>query len=266
MNRRVSILITLSAICALFATPLPVAAEPVLLTGNEARPPKVFLDKGRPSGYLIEVMRYVEQETGQVFKIELYPFARAVNMAKAGTAGIIGFSKTSERLEIYDFGQEPMFNDDVIIVVAAGKDFVFARPVDLAGKTVGVSRGASYGEDYDQAVRAGVFKTEPGTHPASQLAMLQIGRLDAVLLSGGRLALAQTLAADEARALTVPERAITSYTILPVPFARNPNYVAFAKSANQKELLAQIDKALKKGWASGEIQKILNRYTAELKQ
>lgn len=264
MSRCVSILIVLCALCTLSVAAAPVVAEPVLLTGNEARPPKVFLDKGRPSGYLIEVMRYVERETGQSFKIELFPFVRAINMAKAGTAGIIGFSKTSERMETYDFGQEPMFNDDVIIVVAARKEFAFARPADLAGKTVGVSRGASYGEDYDQAVRAGVFNTMSGTHPAGQLAMLQRGRLDAVLLSGGRLALSQTLAADEARALTATERALLSYTILPVPFARNPNYVAFAKSANQKELLAQIDKALKKGWASGEIQRILNRYTAEL--
>lgn len=252
------------ALWSVWAAFSAVAAEPVLLTGNEARAPKIFLDKGRPSGYLIEVMRYVERETGQAFEIELYPLVRASNLAKSGASGIIGFSKTTDRLKVYDFGQEPMFYDDVVIVVAAGKEFEFNRLEDLAGKTVGVARGASYGEDYDQAVRADIFTIQPGTHPANQLAMLRLGRLDAVLLSGGRVALAQTLATNEARALSGASLSMASYTVLTVPFARNPNYVAFAKIAHRKALLAQMDAALKKGWSNGDLQKVIDKYSATI--
>lgn len=48
------------------------------------------------------------------------------------------------------------------------------------------------------------------------------------------------------------------------PQPRDPNYLAFAKTMERKELLAQVDQVLKKGHASGAIQRLIDKHIASL--
>ena len=233
-------------------------AEEIQLTGNEARAPKVFLDGGKPSGILVDITHYIEKELKLTFNIQLYPFNRAYRDAVDGKSGIIGLSRTSDRLPLFDYGDEPMFYDDVVLVVEKGKEFPFSTIEDLRGKKLGIPRGASFGDEFDKAVKEGIFTTEGGAHPTQQLAMLSAGRLDAVLVGVGKQGLVEALRNKEATSLIRPG---TEFTVLPKPFARDPNYMAFAKTANRSELLHQVDKVLRKGYATGAIPAIIDKYS-----
>jgi len=48
--------------------------------------------------------------------------------------------------------------------------------------------------------------------------------------------------------------------ILPVPVVRDPNFAAFLKSKNKKDILDRINKALKKAGENGELRNIINRH------
>lgn len=60
------------------------ALEEILIVGNEYKPPKVYIDKdtNKPKGILVDMMKYVGDEINVKFKIELYPWKRAVLMAE----------------------------------------------------------------------------------------------------------------------------------------------------------------------------------------
>lgn len=236
-------------------------AEEIRLTGNEARAPKIFNDQnGVAQGILVEIMRYVQHETGVNFTYKLYPWARAYKSAVNGEAGIIGLSLSKERQAIFDYANEPLFYDELVLVVRAGREFPFSAIRDLKGKSIGVCRGCSYGEAYEQAVRDKVFEPVQGDSPTMQLAMLLVDRLDAVLIPVGRAGLEEALRGKGAGVDLYKQR--DKFVILPKPFARDPNYLAFAKTMGKRNLLVRVDQVLKKGRESGEIQRLTDRYIA----
>lgn len=238
------------------------AAEEVKITGNEARPPKIFNDQnGVAQGILIEIMRYVQQQTGNQFITTLYPWSRAYKTAANGEAGIIGLSKSNERQKVFDYSSEPLFYDELVLVVKAGKVFPFATIKDLKGKSIGVCRGCSYGEAYEKAVKEKIFEPVQGDSPSAQLAMLLADRIDAVLIPVGKAGLEESLRGNQAGVDLLKHR--DKFVILPKPFARDPNYLAFAKTMEKKKLLMQVDQALKKGHESGAIKRVVDKYIAE---
>ena len=130
---------------------------------------------------------------------------------------------------------------------------------------IGIANGASYGEEFDLVVKQGLFQTLTGKHPANQLAMLLSGRVDAVLISGGQIGLEGIFQSYEAKQVLNIAEAREKLHVLPKPFSLNPNYVAFAKSQKQKELLKTIDALLKAARESGELKKIEAKYLKALK-
>lgn len=240
-------------------------AEEIELTGNEARAPKIFNDAdGNASGVLIEIMKYVAQETGAKFSYKLYPFARAYDQTVKGNMGIIGLSVTAERLALLDYGKEPLFYDDVVLVVRAGKEFPFEKLEDLRGKKIGVPRGSSFGELYEKAVKEKIFEPVPGPRPSTQLAMLLLDRVDAVMISMGKVGLEEALKGESGKDADLrQERA--KFVILPKPFARDPNHMAFAKSMHKTDFLVKVDQALIKGHQSGAIARLIDQYVARRK-
>lgn len=233
-------------------------ADEVMITANDSRPPKMYLDPdGRPRGILIDILQYLERETGHKFIVDLKPFARALNDAAKGQEGIMAFSKNPERQEIFDFSNEVMFWDELVLVVRKGSEFPFDRVEDLSGKRLGIPPSGSFGRAFDKAAKEGLFTTVGGAHPAFQLGMLSAGRLDAVLVSVGKAGLTAILESPQyARAVKHPQE----YSILPKPLASDPNYLAFAKIMNRKSLLNDVDKALRKGYESGAIPAIIAGY------
>ena len=250
---------TVVLLLALLTIGAPSHAEEIVFTGNATRAPKIFADpRGVADGVLIQIMNHVQKESGLTFSYKLYPWPRAYKKAVDGETGIIGLSKTKERQTIFDYGHEPLFVDELVLVVRAGKEFPFEGVNDLMGKRIGVCKDCSYGDTYDAAVKGRIFEPVPGNTTSSQLAMLLYDRIDAVLIPVGKAGLEEALNDADFKKQADINRA--SFAILPKPFARDLNYVAFAKSMAKTELLGKIDQVLKKGREDGTIQAIVDNY------
>lgn len=252
MERLTMIAVLLTAL--LSAAPV-VHASDILIVGNEAKVPKIYKEDGQAKGILIEIARAVDRELkGHSFTYQLFPWARAYGMAEQGRAGIIGLSMTAQRLEAFDYS-DVLYFDEVIVVVKKGKEFPFAGMEDLRGKVVGIGRRGTFGDEFDQAAKAGRFAVEEDDGDVPRLKKLLAGRIDCALISPGPYALNRVVSSD--RDLLM---ARDLFVALPQPLTRDPNYLGFAKSMHMQYFLDQFNAALRRCRQSGEIQRIIDTY------
>ncbi|MCK5877739.1 MAG: transporter substrate-binding domain-containing protein [Candidatus Marithrix sp.] len=146
--KRLKNLIILFFVIILLTSGTAVFCDDLFIFGNHDKPPKYYLENKTPKGILIDIMRYVKAETGYSFNIKLYPWKRAYYNALKGKGGIIGLSKNSERLKIFDYS-DVMYYDELVLVVLKGNEFPFDKIEDIKGKTLGVQRGSSYGDEFE---------------------------------------------------------------------------------------------------------------------
>ncbi|AMK10663.1 substrate-binding periplasmic protein [Pseudodesulfovibrio indicus] len=229
------------------------AAEPVVIFGNHATPPKSWMENGTPRGILVDILHEIEARTGISFDIRLMPWKRAYMLAQAGNGGLIGLSKTKERLTIFDYSGA-MYYDEIRLVVLKGNEFPYKTVSDLKGKVVGVTRGASYGDDFDSA-KGRVFTPSEDTGPLCRLRMLLVKRIQVALIGPGEASVRHTIEND-----TDLRKHRDEFSILPAPFNHDPNYIGFEKGMRMGDTLREIDKALADMWKDGTIQAIEARY------
>lgn len=227
----------------------------IIIVGNDYKIPKIYLEENVPQGILVDILHYADAEMeDHSLNIQLYPWARAYEMALDGKGGIIGLSKTEARLEIFDYS-DIVYYDDVVIVVMKGQEFPYETLDDLAGKTVGIGRAGTFGDEFEAAKESGLFNVEEDNGPVFRLKKLLAGRIDAALISPGKAALYQTIQRD-----TDLRQHRAEFVVLDVPFKRDPNYLGFAKGMEQKTFLDEFNGVIEKGYATGIIQKIIAKY------
>lgn len=228
------------------------AAE-ISIFGNISRPPKYYLDENKqPTGILVDILHYIGKETGDTFHIKLLPWKRAYRNMLSGKGGIMGLSKNEERLKIIDYSI-PMFYDELYLVVLKGKEFPFKTISDLRGKTISVIRGVSFGTVFEEG-KNNFFSVKEVSKTNYMFKEILWERVDATLVD--RVGLKQILESDQ-----FLKKNKDRFVLLPTPFVRDPNHIGFAKSLNMTGYLSSINKALKKGWETGAIQKIVDRYS-----
>ncbi|MCX4030219.1 transporter substrate-binding domain-containing protein [Endozoicomonas sp. SM1973] len=225
-------------------------SEELLITGNAFKKPKIWKEGKESKGILVDIMKYAGKKMDLEFKVELYPWARAYHYASNGKVGIVGLSITQERLKIFDYSV-PLYYDEVILVVKRGNEFKFENNEDLRGKIVGACRGCSFGPEYEKAKK--YFKLSPDENNIQRLIKLLKGRIEVAVFSPGEAALNSVI--NKANDLTRDQ-----FSILDKPITRDPNYLAFAKKLNMKDFLSEFNKVIKKGYDSGAIQKIIEKY------
>ena len=231
-------------------------AEQITILGNYDKPPKVYLDDGRASGILIDIMKHIDNELTDSFSYELYPWRRAYHHALNQHGGIIGLSFNRERQKIFDYS-DPLFLDEIVLVVLKGKEFEFEGIEDLKGKTIGAQRGSSYGDKFEAAKNT-VFTLEVDDGGAQRLKKLLAKRIDAALLGPGLAGVEQVIASDP-----LLRQHKQDFTILPRAFKVDPNHLGFHKSMNKKAFLVRFNKALKQAHESGVIDDIVRSHTKQ---
>lgn len=245
MKRFISALLGLT--CAVAAW-----SADITVFGGDSSAPKMFLQEGRPRGILIDILKYADQELrDDSFKVELYPWARSYRYATSGLGGIVGLSWTQERSALFDYS-DPVYVDDVVIVVHKGKEFSFKDMADLAGKRVGLGRGGSYGEAFEKAREAGLFVVDGDSGAADRLNKLVLDRIDCALFNAGRAGFEEIL-----RSTKGLEALRDTLVVLPVPLRSDPNFLAFPKAMQMKPWLTEFNQVIKKGYGRGDIQRII---------
>ncbi len=198
---------------------------------DAANPPFMFQRGGAPAGLYPVLFAEAFRRAGVKATLRAVPWRRALAALDAGRAGVGGIYQNAERAAKYDFSP-PFFQERIAIYFPAGKD-ASGTLEDLLGKRVGVLRGWSYGDAFDAAAAAGKLSREEVESDEQNLRKLAGGRLDAVLAiveSGDEQVRAAKL---ETRVKRLPGLLLT-----------NPVHLAFAKSADKKDVLAKFAAAI----------------------
>lgn len=251
--KRIKTLVVMSFAIILLISNTQCIAEEIVIVGNEYKPPKYYLEDGKAKGILIDIMKYVDAELPSSFKYELYPWKRAYYYALHEKVGIIGLSKNNERLEKFDYS-DVIYYDSLILVVLKGNEFSYENITDLQGKRVGVQRGSSYGEEYEQSHEILLFE-EDGSGEQRLLKLLK-NRIDVAIIGPGKAGLMSVIKMN--KELT---RRKDEFSVISNPFRRDPNYFAFSNRMNMQDFILEFNKILEKGNKSGDIQKIINAYS-----
>jgi len=255
----------LAVFASLLLFPVCIAGAEVLhIVGDDNAKPKNWVNAdGELEGIHFELLEEISTITGIKFTFTMAPWARAYVLSENGQAAIIGFSKTTERQERWHYS-EPLYFDELVFVTRKNHEFEFRGFESIRGRTVGIKRGASYGDDFEQAVHSGVINIIETTNRADQLRMLAAGRVDFVLLSPGRIAL-ETIIAENSWLQAHRD----DFVIISPPYKLDPNYIGIPKSLGKQHLLEPINDAIRQLRADGTydriVQEVINDILDELR-
>lgn len=228
--------------------------EKLLITGNEARAPKIFLDDNQqPKGYLVEVMNLIAKELKIPVEYKLQHWPKAVDDAMSAKYAIIGFSRSNERMKIFDFTEEPLYYDKVILVTTKNNNMKFETYEDLKNKKIAAIRGTNYGFIFEKLVKEKGFHYVETFNVESQLELLVKNKIDAFLIGAGIDGFKSAIKNVKNQEII---NKINEFRFLKKPFNLDPNYLAIHKSRNKKEFLNKIDEVIKKLKADGKLNHI----------
>ena len=206
----------------------------VLVAADSA--PTAYMQAGRPSGILVDVVTEAFRRTGHQFEIQLMPWARCLAEIRSGGAdGIFSVFKLPEREEFLAYTGVPIITQVEAFFVPADSDLKFGGDLgQLGGLRIGTIRGTSYGDKVDSALRTGVWSTVVETNNVDSLVgMLVLKRID--------LAVGYRYVVFEAAARQGASNRIKE--LLP-DIAEIPSYLAFNKQHDYSEVIADFDRAL----------------------
>lgn len=221
--------------------------------GNYSITPKIYLNDGVPEGILIDILDYIDNKMDVSFNVTLYPWMRAYSLAQKGGGGIVGLSKTKERLDLFDYS-DVLFYDEVHMVVLKKNIFEYNSLNDLKGKVVGHNRGGIYGEEFELGKKE-YFTLLEDNGIISRLKMLYAERIDVAFISVAGRGFKDLLNSD-----SFLKEHEDEFTIIENPFTHDPNYLGFSKDMNMTEFLVEFNEVLRLGIDSGDIDEIINRY------
>ncbi len=228
-------------------------AENLVVYGDESYAPVIYLEGGKPAGILPAIFSLLSKDTGDTYELVLVPWKRAVVESERQSGGITNISVNKAREAFYDFSL-PIYDDYIQMVVIKGKEFAYSGLWSLKPKLVGVTSGASYGEDIDKAIADGLINVDRDPGQVNRMKKLLLGRIDVALVGNGSVGFEQLIASD-------PELKAnrSRFVVLQPPLVRDQLHLAFAKTMNKKAAIARFDKALTALRKSPEYQKLLER-------
>ncbi len=226
---------------------IPIAgAESITIYANEDYRPIIYKNtQGQASGIAYELLMRHEKLSGNKIALEMSSWRRAYELALRGHGGIIGLSKTKQRLALFDYS-DSFFSVEVSVVVKKGGEFPLRSVNDLKGKLVGVTNGASYGDEFNLALAHHVFAADFNYSSTIRLKKLLHDRIDCIVIGGGRQGLLLALNTDP-ELLAHREQ----FILLEPPLTYDPLYLGFHKSMKMKGFLSEFNKTIKTAKSSG---------------
>lgn len=232
----------LSLAACLLACPAVFATPPVI-NFDEANPPFMYASAARPAGIYPALVEAAFRHLATPVTLQARPWGRCLLELDLGIAGVGGLYKNTEREGKYDYST-PIFFERLEVYFRHSHPVRFTRLEDLHGLRVGVLRGWSYGDEFDDARKRGVFSVEETASDELNFRKLELGRLDVLI------------AVREAGNVLMPKH--PEIGVSPHQLLANQTYLAFAKSAHQAELLHRFDETIREMKASGEFARIVS--------
>ena len=206
----------------------------VLVAADSA--PTAYMQDGKPSGILVDVVTAAFQRTGHPFEIQLMPWARCLAEIRSGRVdGIFSVFNLPERKEFLTYTSVPVITQVEAFFVPADSDLKFSGDLSqLAGLRIGIIRGTSYGIKVDSALKSGVWSTVVETNNVDSLVgMLILKRID--------LAVGYRHVVFEA---ATKQGDLNKIRELSPDIDEIPSYLAFSNKRDYAEVIANFDRAL----------------------
>lgn len=242
--------LTLALALLLLLAPAPARADAFRLATLDY-PPYSVARGAAVTGIAAETVRAAFSRLGHEARIEILPWAEALDQAKRGEIdGVFTIFRTPEREEFLDFSREALADQVMVLLARSGRGLEIEALSALAGKNIGVVRGLSYGPVFDQAVKSGVLpRITPFASGEETLKALLAGRVD--------LAVSNRYGAMDI--LTRLGRSADTEELSP-PLETVPSYLAFSKRKNLAALRDAVDSTLVEMRRDGTLQSILEAW------
>lgn len=230
---------------------LELPARRIVVGGDHNYPPYEYLDeRGRPTGFNVDLTRAIAREAGLDIEIRLGPWTKIVEGLEKGEIDVIeGMFYSPDRDLKFDFSS-PYLVNHCVGVVRKGEGAPPSSVEDLKGKRIVVQKGDIM---YDFAFKNGVGNQISFVDSQEDaLQDLAEGRYDCALVS--RLTALYCIKKSGWKDLVVGERPILS-----------PGY-CYAVPKGHKALLASLSEGLKVLDGNGEYRKIYDKWVGIYKQ
>jgi len=160
------------------------AAGPVIIDLDSANAPFMSVKDGKAVGIYPAIIQAAFKHMNVAVTLQPEPWKRALEETDNGKAGIGGVYKNADREKKYDFSDK-LFTEKIQVFYSKTAPVAFGRLDDLKGKKVGVIRGWSYGDDFDEARKTGAVIAEDGDSDEGNIRKLDAGHLDVVIAVAG---------------------------------------------------------------------------------
>ena len=222
----------------------------------------IFVDKNYPpymyeaendsvAGLYAILLKEIIKDIEPGSKLVAVPWKRALLYGSSGMGAIGGAYKNDKRSELYDFSM-PIYTEKMVVFVNKDKQFEFNGLDDLAGKMIGVNRGWSYGQKFDEARQGKLFEVNVRSDLSDNFEMLALGRIDCLVLD-------KLSGESYIQRLDLDDKIIS----LPVPLSMNNSYLITAKQLKAKDFLTKFDASLEKMRKNGIYEALVQNFIDE---
>lgn len=236
------------------STIIPAASAQTLVLAAADSIPTAYVDNGKKSGMLVDVINEAFKRTGHSVEIAIMPWARCLAEVKAGKIdGIFSVYRTNDRQEFLTYADEVLITQVQAFFVRKDSTISFDGDLNkLSELRIGIINATSYGPRLDAALSAGTFKrVDAADSASSNIQKLLRDRVD-VIPSYRHVVLnsARTLGvAGSIKELSPAVQAI-------------PSYLAFSNKRDYTKVIQDFNQALRSMKKDGTYDAIFSKYLA----
>lgn len=221
------------------------AAEALPLAFDAASPPTMYLDDGgRCAGIYPAIVGAALTEMGATARLEGWPFNRVVQTLQQGRVGAGAVIATPARQQMADFS-EPYFQERLRLVVRPSWSGHGLSLEALQNQVLGVIRGWSYGQAFDEARQQGRLRCIEFNSDLAGLMALKRYRIDAMVCT------------EPAALVWLRWPVLSSLLLAEGELMRFGMHVAFRKGLAQQGWLRRFDAAVAQLRASGRLDEVV---------
>jgi polar amino acid transport system substrate-binding protein len=228
-------------------------AQPLVLAAADSVP-TAYIENGKQSGLLVDVINEVFKRTGYPVEIAIMPWARCLAEVKAGKIdGIFSIYLTRERQEFLTYAEEVLITQVQAFFVRKDSAITFDGDLNkLSELRIGIINQTSYGPRLDSVLKEGLFKNVDAAQSASSnVQKLLHDRID-IIPSYRHVVL------DTARTLGVAG----DIKELSPAIEAIPSYLAFGNKRDYTKVINAFNQALRSMKKDGTYDAIFHKYLA----
>ncbi|WP_394782307.1 substrate-binding periplasmic protein [Undibacterium sp.] len=230
----------------------------LVASGNDVR---ASARSGAPQSAFRNTIQFVERGLDVGFEVRRYPWNRLIQNLHNGEGLAFGLSKNSSRMQTLHFS-EPVYSNYVWLITRSDATFPFSGMQDLRGKSLGINRGSSFGDEFDRQKNLLFTVEEDAYGLQSRLNKLLNNRMDAIIYQNRNADPEQVEAMLNQRvAEHMPEIKMppgVRFRVLRKPLMTDNIHFAI-RAQDDHGIINKINTVIIKGRKNGELAKALSQ-------